>query len=398
MDAIDRLARADTELKVEWQMMTPQQFLGKQQCAADVLVFPSRLLGELVHRQWIVRLPGRLQLRLNSNEQQPEANDYGSRTEWSSIPAGQRSAISYAGVQYGLPLGYSSVSLVRSPNAEAVDSWSDLASELQMDRTAEDSPPQSNDGQANQEQPVVDVDALVDRFLTIAIGQSQINAKYGILFDVRTMKSRLTADEFVFAAQLMKVMAGQPEGLTAVLGSHAQVWAWVQQHEQPVYALVSATELPSSAWGLDHAVTVELPEVRAWNNGAGIMVALATDCRQSARSQRLIEWLAKQQTLVSLRPLVPGVATNQPAGTTAVDRMNRAILARFADANLSCEPRIPRTEEYRHALAEQLARIVMGKVEIADGLKNAAAACDVITQRNLSSQRQEYEMSLGLTL
>ena len=333
-ELLARQWRAYSDQPIEVRALSVAELLDRADCPADVVLFPSRLLGELLQRQWIVKLPASLLENAWADGQTP------TDTAEFAVPAGLATAASYEGVRYGQPLGFAGIRLIASATADASPtSWPRLIE--QVVGRADQSP--------EFEQVAVDADALVDRFLAVAFAQSEANPKYGILFDAHTMKARLNEVEFQLAARVLQALASQPGGVPSVLGSHAAAWTWVGQSERPAYALVSPTELGVDLEIGDAIQEVAVTPVRGWNSGAGILAALTSQCRQSAQSTRFIRWLAANQTLEALRPVASGILSPQVRGNDLINRLAQQVARDFQDANLSCEPRLPGVETYRQA-------------------------------------------------
>lgn len=392
MEQSEMLSRqwlSDSEQPIEVRIVAAEDLLSQQSVPADVLIYPSRLLGDLSHRQWIVKLPESLKTGM-------AATGTDSAVSLNGLP-GLISATSYDGVQFGLSLGYSMLSLMGSQSARFEKMTYLQLTERLSELTAGDTVLAQN-GSIDFSSMAVDREALVDRFLAIAFGLSPVNSKYGVLFEVRSMKSRIAKEEFRLAAELLKKLTSQRDGLLSVVGSHSQALRWVHDCPTECYAFVSASELDLQSQSADRPKWIQWDQTKPWNSGAGMVVSITSQCRQTAQSIRFLEWVSQPRTLSSLESHLPGVVSQSGVGGRLVDRVNQRNASIFSDYNLSCEPRLPGVQRYRSALAEELLAILDGRKTVDEGLQAAASAWDAITGPGLPGLQNEYEKSLGMTL
>jgi hypothetical protein len=398
-DALQRHWQSYSEQPVEFQSLSPTPFFESQDCPADVLVFPSRLIGELVYRKWIVPLPNSLSTNAESgvSRKSIESDSEMESAMLQSFPQAMLSAAGYGGVQYGLPLGFSSIQVLSSRTVNAISSadpqmantkltWAELKQRLAS----------PSDQPTGIEGALVDADALVDRFLAIAVGTTSVNPKYGVLLDLRSMKARLLADEFVFAAELLRALATQPEGLAALVGSHSTAWQWINETQQPAYALVSPTLLQWSNRQLDSAALVPITSI-SYNSGAGMVVSLASRCQQTMQSTRFLQWLIGPRALEVMRTGIPGIVQLPSRGPDLADRLIESSMRQIEEGLPVNEPRLPGTYAYRQALAQCLIEMLSGKLSLVAALAEASERWDKISLQ-INHLQSEYEKSLGLNL
>lgn len=398
-DALQRHWQSFSEQPVEFQSLSPTPFFESQDCPADVLVFPSRLIGELAYRKWIVPLPNSLSTNAESgiSRNSIEGDLDMEPAMLPAVPQPMLSAAGYGGVQYGLPLGFSSIQVLSSKAVNTVSSadpqvattqwtWAELKQRL----------PSPSDQPTGVERSLVDADALVDRFLAIAVGTSSVNPKYGVLLDLRSTKARLRADEFVFAAEFLRALAAQPEGLSALVGSHTTAWQWINETQQPAYALVSPTQLQWSNRQLDSATLVPITSI-SYNSGSGMVASLASRCQQTMQSTRFLQWLISPRALDVMRTVIPGIVHLPSRGPDLADRLIESGMRQLEEGLPVNEPRMPGTYAYRQALAECLIEMLSRKLSVGAALAEASERWDKISQQTNNLQ-SEYEKSLGLNL
>lgn len=396
-EALQRHWHSFSEQPIKLRSMTSEQFFEEQSCPADLLVFPSRCLGELIQRQWITRLPTVL-LKPSSEFRESKSKGTVELTDqlWQDqedvlpiTPAAMIEATSYDGTRYGFPLGFGLVSVLGGSQVDVPSlSWEQLAQKIS--RT--DAPP------TEPNLLEIDSDALVDRFLAIAIGHSSMNTKYGVLFDLRTLKSRLMEPEFQFAAELLKTMAAQSEDAAiSVVGSHTRAWQWLHQAGNRAFALVSMTEVDWDSRELDGPKLIDFSNSRPWYSGAGLVVALASQCQQTSQSINFMRWLYSDRILQTLRTLTGGVAVFPASGSSPIEQFSQQNALILEDSRICYEPRMPGAHLYRKAVSESLVEMLAGKCSVNQALTAAADSLDRITsQRQL--QQLDYERSLGLRL
>ncbi len=412
---IQRQWRSGSEQAIDIRSLTVEEFLEQPRCQCDVAIFPSRLMGELISRDWIVKLPGAAQVKKTASELDSRVTPSGA---W-------QSQAQYGGQVFAIPLGCSiPVFIASDPLVGALaeqPSWNEVLAALAIDESAPD--PESITLDSSQ----IDPAALVDRFLAIAATFSQDNSKYGLLFEMQSMQSLLSEDPFVRAAEILASMGRQTGGELAVLGTHSQAWTWAADNPRPALAIASPALINQQAAKLttggfitpemslldqpaaDQAEPVssagELASgssgahaILGWNTGGGLVAALSGDCRQTSRAVLLLQWLSMPQTRDVLSPLVVGIEPSSPRG----DMEALPVLARrhlseaLSSDSLPAEPRLPASPAYRAALAEELVELLSGKKTAKQAMADAAQSWSEITAAAGATQRGEYEKSLGL--
>ena len=147
-DLLQRQWLASSEQPLELRSLTVPEFLQLSQCQCDVLLYPASLIGELIERSWIVKLPSSVLQESDADSTDPEL---------SATPATWRVQATYGGEAKGLSLGCVVPVFVASAALATSDSlggWEDLLAQLQVE--ANESPQFTFDGAD------VDSDALAD--------------------------------------------------------------------------------------------------------------------------------------------------------------------------------------------------------------------------------------------
>ncbi len=398
VELVRRQWQSVSEQPIELEVLSTASFLARPSCNCDIVVYPARLLGELVKRAWLTKVRNK-----------PAEPSTAGESAVNVVPVAWLAQCRYGGDTWARPLGCSVPILLGDSRSglsaqAAVKSWAEL-----LKRTA------NENSQAAQSQPVqvaVDHDALVDRFLTIAGSLSQRNPKFGILFEMQTMRARIGEAEFIQAAETLRTMARASRGGVAATGSWNQTWAWLMDDGEKSLSIGLAGQTEKStqptntirvAIGPSSMNVLGSEEKSAsnfgWNTGSGLIASLSESCRQSSRADQFVEWLATPATRNILSKAIVGIDPDAPvSGPDASDWQVASLKRRLANrVGLPMELRFPGAERYRAALGQQLARILERNAEIADGLKQVAAEWEKLTDElGRKQQRTQYEHSLGL--
>ncbi len=386
---VERAWLTGSDQKLEIRILTVEEYLSEKTCNCDVAMYPSRLLGEMIDRKWLTKLPSSL---------------VGADAETQPVLSAWARQVSYGGDVWAVPLGATiPVAIVSQSAAEAITEGADWDGLLKII----DANPilAKKSDRAKIDRTKVDRAALVDRFLAIVGSLSQRSPDYGLLFDLQKMKPRLTEPEFVRAAEILLNLSQQtsdPEtAVQSVISESSQAWTWINAQTKPAVTIVSPALLNASAMKLTGCKAIRVPaQSIGWNTGSGLIASLSTSCRQSARATALLNWLKQNETRNSLSPLIIGVdAVSPTAGSDSSAWQARSIAAEQAtNVKIPSELRLPRAEEYRNVLTDKLIMILTGDKPIAEALSEASAAWQTITDdRGRELQRNDYEKSLGLT-
>lgn len=404
---------SDSEQPLAIRSLTPEELLQQSACECDVLIYPARLVGELVHRDWIMGLPENVTSYRELADNASVDGDSG--TPNGSQRACETRQAAYAGRNWAIALGCAIPTFVASPplaqqlSADVV-SWNTLLESLPRSEGAL---------KLDIDDTQVDKDALVDRFLAIVATVATRDPTYGLLFDMQTMQSRLKEPEFVIAIDILGALAAQPNGAEAILGSHSTAWKWSAENEQAALAIssvaligneainaksgkilrVSGTPEPSGAAA--GAGNDARPALAGWNPGGGLNASLASNCRQSSQATWFLGWLRANSTRTALAPLIPGIESQAPrGGVDALSWQARQTIAELTSSGggISQELRLPAAHRYRQALSDALSKFLQGELDAQAALSEAHAGWQQITSEMGPSLRDNYEKSLGLTL
>ncbi len=232
---VERAWLTGSDQKLEIRILTVEEYLSEKTCNCDVTMYPSRLLGEMIDRKWLTKLPGSLMAA--DADAQP-------------VPSIWARQVSYGGDVWAVPLGATMpVTVVSQSAADAVSKGVDWDSLLKLIDVGKSST--QKDDRALIDRASVDRAALVDRFLAIVASLTQRSPDYGLLFDLQKMKPRLTDPEFVRAAEILLKISQQTSdpatAIQSVTSDTSAAWAWINAQSKPAVTIVSPALLSASA-------------------------------------------------------------------------------------------------------------------------------------------------------
>jgi hypothetical protein len=297
---------------------------------ADVIIFPSRYLGELSTRNWLRPIRASV---LESEDL--KFADF--------FPLVRNELIKWGGQTMALPLGL-------DPNLLDI------------------SPAQGR--------------AMV--LLREAAPQAVSKDKLGVLFDVETMKPRITEPAFIEA--LTKLAAEQ-----------------VDTREKGATQIDTATRADDST---PRDIATPSTPVLGYTDR---LIGVTTSSHNAASAFKLISWLAQPDTSAQLARLGNGTLPPRVSNAASpawykpdVSAEDRAKSADTLTAQLSGErslliPRIPGIDDYVAALDEAV-KPAKDAASAATAIQHAAERWEQITEsRGRDAQLQAYRKSLGLT-
>jgi hypothetical protein len=390
-EVIERRWLASSDQPIQIKAQSVEEFLAAADLKADVLLFPSQLLGELIQRDWIIKLP-----ELPS-ESGVSADDEATR----AFSAAALAACQYGGSTYAIPLGCSVPQFIASPalaelfptGGEGGDpqvTMAQLSEQLAALYGEHESPT------AFAEESM-DRLALADRFLSLMFQLTDRDARYGVLFDIETMQPRLQAPESKQAAELLRLLARQPDGLVSVLGSHDAAWNWAATHEKPVVAIATTTRLGPEALESTAGRLLQVENAKPINVGRGLIVAVSANCRQTFHSLNFIKWLSLTSTAQVLAPLVRGVDPIQPLSIDATAWRARQSISQSLNVDtVPQEPRFHRAHAVRLTLADALVEVIVKEKEIDRAFGEAMLRLSETTSQAAGRFERDYKTSLGL--
>lgn len=403
-----------SELEVRWKSFSEQpitiesigseQLSGRATDSSDVLIYPGRLLGDLVQLDWIIPLPSAAAGKLYETGAESTVGTGIVSELW---PARWRSVSRFGGKTWALPLGAPQLAILsRKISLEpltkldsdigttqdrtnlAAIAWKEL---LLATRNSEEATAnfQSSLSSLSDKQK----DALVDRFLFIA---STTNAKRRGLFDLTNLQSRLATPDFVLAADILAQLCERfPD---VMLAEHADGWNRVLQSESAAMTIGIASQ--KEAVG-DIQNQIQIGTV-VFNPAIGLLASVGKRTRQTAVASQLIAWLSDAEQRGAFSAVDPGVERwpGQPGGSSQDDnRLYKNLNNRDARVEpLNLTIRFAHERRYRNLLADALVGILRDPESSRGRLTECSQLWGRLTEEiGLVQQRPNIEQSMGFS-
>ncbi len=192
---------------LEVTTISESEWLSKDTCRTDVVVFPARDLAEAAERKWLSPLPSQLEAEHVSKNRESDSED-----AWPSVWKAQ---VTYGKQVWGVPLGSSMLWVATNTNS-GLESWTvdqllalptEKAQAEQVAKTIESSPEDSSHA------------AMVDRYVMLLLARGPLSMSSGIFFQPSNLRPKLTDPLHVRVAQELAGYVGK------------QGRAWGQSHE-----------------------------------------------------------------------------------------------------------------------------------------------------------------------
>lgn len=419
--------RSQDEIKVD--NITLSDLEGGESRSADVIVYPSRYVGELAEQRRIVPLPKYLLA-----DRDWDRSDIFDLVRLREITwGGQTVAVPFGSPQ--LVLYYRS-DVMAYLNREPPETWEELAQLTQLlgrrDRLGKWAPPDTSPwyGMVQPLGPNWAGQVLLAR----AACYARHRGYYSTLFDYQTMEALIDGAPFIRALEELVIgaSAGPPEAVTFspwearrmfLRGQCALALAWPlprgaadEQPDDEDTVAVGYAELPGSEEVFNFRT--QQWEARSSEDSrrvpllgvAGRLGSVTRQSRQRQRSVQLLGWLTGRQ--------MSGEIASRSKVTTLFRQSHRGRPEIWADPNVDSEAakqyvdivaraqsrkavlitlRIPGRARYMAALDQAVHSAVAGEKSSQLALQEAAATWRQITDDlGRENQREAYRRSLGL--
>jgi len=409
-------ARSGGRLSVE--RMPLEGFADAESLTADVVIFPSRLLGTLAER-------GELQpVRRTVLESSGLALA-------DIYPAIRDGEMKYGGQTLALPLGsppllsYWRDDLGSSVDGEASKDW--------PPRTWQDYRRWLGVGQPDAKQAALPLAGRTAAYtlLARALAYTEPSRRSEALFDPDTMKPGIAAPPFVRAlGEIVEEMAAerdaQPEDFAAAMkrvrdGEAVATLGWPGAASEDGVASTKTVVSPPEFGPLPVAAQVFSHSQGRWQNqslrdsvtilGAeGRLVGVSARSRNAVSAFRLCQWLTSGDVAVQLSSRSRGTLWYRASQTAAYDRWSKGDSSRqaslpvtevvaeaFTSDTAVVLPRVPAIDEYFEALAQAVRSAEPGEDGAKAALEAAAATWEAITDRlGRESQAAAYRRHSGI--
>ncbi len=402
----------EKEISLRWQASSDQalkivhfssdRVASEEPFNADVVIYPAMLLGDLVQKQAIGRLPTQA-LGKGSSES-------GQAVNWT---VRWRTCATFGNQLYAVPLGLTNLAPVMSGldpgplnevngllgqikdiNPQSMEYWSQFFAQAETALAANKSEREQMLAEQLGKWTSEEKRALVDRFLFLA---STTTARSRGLFELVKMESRLNQVEFSNSARLLSRMARLFPDTIALEPEKAWEVAMTKTDVGFAVGWPSSTAAASDASG--KATVAQL----AWNPGRGLLASMGKKTRQTAVSSQFLAWISEPEQRESLR----SVCTRVELTAEQNDRNNvrddyRAFQA-VNNRDLRVEPmglslRMANANQYRAILADCLVDAIREPEQIDAIMAGCSTKWNQLTAKlGIDAQRQSEEQSLGFS-
>lgn len=418
-------ARAETQLDVR-QITIAEMLDDAKSLDTDVVIYPSRYLGELVERRLIMPLP----------TEAISAKDF----EWSDILELVRLRETAWGEKtYAVPLGspvpllWYRPDLLQAASVEVPRTWPayvEAAKKLANRESLGAAASAADRPWSGTLEPLASSSA-VDIFFAHAAASVRHRSQYSTLFDFRTMEPLINGPAFVEALeQLVEIARLSPESLTRgvdqvresfVRGECAMAIAWPsrgapQVRDLPAPRPVAFSELPGSdrvynasekKWESRRAEESSMVPLLG---AAGRIGSITRESPRARSSLNLLRLLSSTAWSTEVAPQSKSTAPfrhshrdhasnwlDEGLDSGAGESYFEAIQSANSRPLYLLTLRLPGRDEYHAALASAIDAALRGELAPTDALEQAATRWREITaKRDLEKQRQAYRRSLGL--
>jgi len=410
----------EKEISLRWQAASDQALkivhLSSDRVAnevpfsADVVIYPAMLLGDLVQKQAIGRLPAQA-LGAGGSENGTGERSSSSPSTWQ---VRWRTSATFGNQLYAVPLGITNLSVVMtgldaSPlneasglvsqskdfNSQSMEYWTQFVNHAETTLAGNKSDREKLLAEQLAKWTFEEKGALVDRFLFLA---STTIARNRGLFELVKMESRLNQVEFGNSAKILSRLAYLFPDTIAV--EPAKAWELAISKTDVGFAIGS----PNSIMGptLDVSGNATVAKL-AWNPGRGLLASIGKKTRQTAVSSQFLAWISEPEQRESLR----SVCTRVELTAEQNDRNNvrddyRAFQA-INNRDLRVEPmglslRMANANQYRAILADCLVEAILQPDRIDSIMVGCSSKWDQLTAKlGIETQRLSEEQSLGFS-
>jgi len=409
----------EREISVRWQAASDQSLKienlssdaigSREPFVADVVIYPGLLLGDLVQKDVISRLPSLAIAKRETDGTELVGND--SRAPlW---PSRWRQIASFGGQLYAVPMGAANLGVGlagldsgpfdeldkllsnRDLNAPSMEQWTlflkEAESALAASSVERNEKLQSCLSKISPEEKAW----LVDRFLFIG---STTNARSRGLFNLLKMESRLDQPDFSNSAKILCQLARLFPDTIAV--DPAKAWDFVALNTDGAAAIAIGWPSPLGGTTPESTRKVKVAPL-IWNPGRGLIASIGKRTRQTAVSCQFLVWLAEPDQREAFRAVCPRIELAPEQNDRSSVRDDYRAYQSINTRDTRVEPmelslRMANANQYRAILADCLVLAIREPDQIDAILADCSAKWDQLTANlGVDSQRMSEEQSLG---
>lgn len=409
----------EREISVRWQAASDQSLKienlssdaigNREPFVADVVIYPGLLLGDLVHKDVISRLPSLAIAKRETDGTENVGND--SRAPlW---PSRWRQIASFGGQLYAVPMGAANLGVGlagldsgpfdeldkllsnRDLNAPSMEQWTlflkEAESALAASAVERKEKLQTCLSKISPEEKAW----LVDRFLFIG---STTNARSRGLFNLTKMQSRLNQPDFSNSAKILCQLARLFPDTIAV--DPAKAWDLAAFNTEGAAAFALGWPSPLGGTTSESKLKVKVAPL-IWNPGRGLVASIGKKTRQTAVSCQFLVWLAEPDQREAFRAVCPRIELAQEQNDRRSVRDDYRAYQSINARDTRVEPmelslRMANANQYRAILADYLVSAIREPDQVDAILADCSAKWDQLTANlGVDSQRISEEQSLG---
>ncbi len=408
----------EKELSVRWQAASDQALkienfsardaLSREAFNADVVIYPGTLLGDLVKKDAISRLPLEA-IATKESENSLDSIVYSWPVRWRNIST-------FGSHVYAVPLGATNLGAIlygvdfaplnelqtllngsTDPKSQSIGHWNQLLTDVEKALTS--SARQREEWLLSRLAMLEDHEraALVDRFLFIA---STTKSRNRGLFDLLKMESRLSQPDFVNALNILSRMARLfPETIAEEPGK-----AWetaVSRKDQVSFAIGWPSSIATNPDDGETASTKGGVTPISWNPGRGLIASVGRKTKQTAVSCQFLLWLGEPEQREALRAVCPRIELTAEQSDRNSSGIGYRAFQLLNNRDNRVEPmelslRMANADQYRSILADSLIAAIKSPDQIETILGACSRQWDQLTiQLGADTQRISEEQSLG---
>jgi hypothetical protein len=403
----------EREISIRWQASSDQalkithfssdRVATEEPFSADVVIYPSMLLGDLVQKQAIGRLPAQA-LAKGSSDSGPSAN-------W---PVRWRTCATFGNQLYAVPLGLTNLAPVMSGlepnplnevngllgqskdiNSQSMEWWSQFFAQAENALAASKSEREQILAEQLGKWTSEDKRVLVDQFLFLA---STTTARRRGLFELVKMESRLNQVDFSNSARLLARMARLFPDTIAMEPEKA--WEAAMGKTNVGFALGWPSSIAGAASDASgKAIVAQL----AWNPGRGLLASMGKKTRQTAVSSQFLAWISEPEQRETLRSVCTRVELTPEQNDRNNVRDDYRAFQAVNNRDLRVEPmglslRMANANQYRAILAACLVDAIREPEQIDAIMAGCSTKWNQLTAKlGIEAQRLSEEQSLGFS-
>jgi ABC-type glycerol-3-phosphate transport system substrate-binding protein len=386
-------ARSSGE-ELEVKRVASSDLLEQKRVGCEVIVFPPRLMGDLIEREWIQPLPESM-VTTNSSETTEESPV--PVEDW--FPVVRQGEVSWGRRIYAVPLGSPTFMLLyrtdifKKLSLEVPATWQEyrqLAEKLASRESLGDLAPAADAAWYGTLEPYQGEWAETLLLARTAAAVRSDNQRF-TLFDTNRMSPRIATEPFVQAAEEMLAITKlnsspallSPAEVNAKFfaGECAMAISWVSPESSWGKLAVGVAELPGyrETYSFQDQQWRKTPENRVNRatlcNISGRIAAVTKEARQAKAAFRALSWLTKDDTLKSLGPVGERATPFAKTQLIATDmwlpdevaenfiESYNAVLENSQSRNeWMSVPRLPRQQRYSNALQVALEKMLREEI------------------------------------